>query len=188
MAVPRDPPSSTNISDEAVAKRTGRVWSEWFAELDRAGADAWDHKTIARHLFRGYKIDFWWAQTITVAYERARGLRDKHEQPDGYQIQVQRTLQAPAESAWLAMFDKQRRREWLREAADAKLRSAREDKRYLRLDWPDGTRVLLGVNPMGSDKCAVGVQHSKLGSADEAEHAKQAWATRLERLRGLLQG
>ncbi len=82
----------TKISDDAVAAKTGRVWRDWFAELDRAGADGWDHKTIARHLRSGYGLEPWWSQTVTVAYERARGLRDKHEKADGYEIQVERTV------------------------------------------------------------------------------------------------
>lgn len=181
MAVP------TNISDEAVAAKTGRVWDEWFAELDKAGADAWKHKVIARHLHEGYGVDFWWAQTITVTYERSRGLRDKHEQPDGYQIQVQRTVRAPADEAWKAMADPKRRLKWLPEAKGAKQRSARDDKRMLRLDWPGGTRILMGANLKGEDKCAVGVQQSKIATAADAEEAKAAWAKRLEALKALLE-
>ncbi len=183
----RRPGSSPTISDAAVAAKTGRVWREWFAELDRAGAEGWDHKTIAKHLREGYRIDFWWAQTVAVAYERARGLRDKHEQPDGYQIQVERTVQAPVERAWSALRDEKRRLEWLPEAQGSKVRGVREDKRYLRLDWPDGTRVLMGVHAKGADKCSVGVQHGRLGSAAAAAEAKRDWAARLEALRALLE-
>ena len=191
MAARRQPASKpTNISDEAVAAKTGRFWDEWFAELDRAGADAWNHKTIARHLGEGYGISFWWAQTVTVAYERARGLRDKHEQPDGYQIQVERTIQAPVEDAWAAMRDAQKRLAWLPESRGARVKSVRQDtRRYLRLDWPGGTRVLMGVQPKGEGKCSAGVQESRLASANDAAQAKRDWAERLGgRLRALLEG
>ena len=64
------------ISDAAVRKATGKSWDEWFAVLDSAGADALPHKQIARLLFdKGYIASHWWCQTVTVAYEYARGKR-----------------------------------------------------------------------------------------------------------------
>ena len=38
------------IGDEAVAKRTGKTWPEWFKALDKAGAKKLDHPAIARML------------------------------------------------------------------------------------------------------------------------------------------
>ncbi len=125
---------------------------------------------------------------IAVSYEQARGLRDKHEQKDGYQIQRSRTISTPALRAWAACKNGIRRLEWLPESETARIRSIREDTRLmLRLDWPDGSLVLIGVEPKDGDKCVVGVQHSKLADRAAARRAKQFWADRLGELRKQLE-
>jgi hypothetical protein len=65
--------------------------------LDQAGAEGWDHNQIVRRLREGYELSGWWQQMVAVTYEQARGLRDKHEQSDGYQVQRQRTICASSE-------------------------------------------------------------------------------------------
>ncbi len=188
MDVKRTEGITPSISDEAVLAKTGKGWGQWFGELDRAGALDWDHKTIARHVLDSYPIGGWWSQMIAVSYEQARGLRDKHEQKDGYQIQRSRTISAPAPKAWAACKNDVRRLEWLPEAETARIRGIREDTRLmLRLDWPDGSLVLIGVEPKDGDKCVVGVQQSKLADRAAARRAKQFWADRLGELRKQLE-
>ncbi len=172
------------VSDAAVLTKTGKSWVQWFAQLDRAGALEWEHKTIARHLADSYPLGSWWSQTIAVAYEQARGLRDKHQQKDGFQIQRERTVAVPVEKAWDAL----KSLKWLPEAKKSYIRRTREDNRLLlRLNWPDGTEVLVGVIPKGEGKSSVGVQQSKLPDRALAEQAKQFWAERLDGLRKRLE-
>lgn len=76
----RNPPAADyarlgGMSDEAVRKRTGRTWTEWVEVLDAADAVRWPHAKIARHLYEDHEIPGWWAQMVTVGYERIRGLR-----------------------------------------------------------------------------------------------------------------
>ena len=188
MPRPRRTPVEPTLSDATVEAGSGKTWRQWFELLDAAGAEAWDHKTTVAHLREGYGVPHWWQQTIAVSYQRARGLRDKHEQADGYEIQRQKTVRVPAEAAYRAWLDEELRRRWLPEADKARPRSVREKPLFVRLDWPDGrTRVLLGMRPKGPDKCDIGVQQSKLPSADEAERAKEFWAEKLTVLKGLLE-
>jgi hypothetical protein len=42
------PAASRKISDEAVAKATGKDWGQWFALLNAAGAAELSHRGIAR--------------------------------------------------------------------------------------------------------------------------------------------
>ncbi|MBM0202161.1 DUF4287 domain-containing protein [Micromonospora sp. NPDC051227] len=63
------------IADDLIRARTGRGWAEWFALLDAASATGWTHTRIARHLATEHEVPGWWAQTVTVGYEQARGLR-----------------------------------------------------------------------------------------------------------------
>jgi hypothetical protein len=94
------PPTSTGepaaaapppVSDEAVRKATGRGWNEWFTILDDAGALAWKHPDIARWLAAEHGISGWWAQGVTVGFERARGLRAQHERQSGFSLSVTKT-------------------------------------------------------------------------------------------------
>lgn len=175
------------ISNEAVLKATGKSWNQWFHELDEAGASAWPHKQIAKHVNEGYLATFWWAQSIAVAYENARGLREKHEMPDGYQIQREKRMAASVAKTWQAWTDPNQRKKWLPESAAATIRQVREDKHTIRLDWPDGSRVLAGVRPLGDSRSVCGVQQSKLPDAAAAETAKAFWADRLTQLKQILE-
>ncbi len=186
MAAKRKP-VEPRISDESVRATTGRGWDEWFEELDQAGAGAWKHKQIAKHILEGYGITHWWAQTVAVAYQNARGLRDKHEMPDGYQVQRQKRIDAPVERAWRAWADEELRAKWLPEAAEARVRSLRDDKRMIRLDWPDGTRIMACARPHGDGKCETGVQQSRLADAAAAERAKEYWSAKLTELKATLE-
>ena len=62
-------------SDAAVRGATGHDYDAWFALLDAWGASGRTHGEIAAWLIGERGTDTWWAQTITVQYERARGLR-----------------------------------------------------------------------------------------------------------------
>lgn len=182
----RKPTVQPSVSDETVEAKTGKRWRQWFEQLDNAGARSWDHKTIAKRLHQEYGLTFWWAQTVTVAYEQAVGLRARHEMPDGYQIQRQRVAKVASEQAWSQMEDPELRRRWLPELADAALHSAQPEKLRLQLHWdgfdsPKG-RVLIAVQVRDDNKCAIGVMHSKLNAAESAEAAKAFWTERLEGL------
>src|ERR671922_201454 len=61
--------------DEAVRQNTGKGWREWVSILDDWGARERTHRDIARHLQEEHGVPGWWAQTVTVGYERARGMR-----------------------------------------------------------------------------------------------------------------
>ncbi len=67
------------ISDEAVKKRTGKNWKEWFSVLNKAGAKKMEHKEIALLLSEKYHVSDWWSQMVTVQYEQDIKGRKKHE-------------------------------------------------------------------------------------------------------------
>src|SRR5687768_7530326 len=90
MATKND--KAPRMSDEAVKEKTGKTWKEWFAILDEAGAKKMNHQEIVKYLNTKQGVGPWWQQMVTVTYEQARGLREKHQKSDGYQISVSRTL------------------------------------------------------------------------------------------------
>jgi hypothetical protein len=174
------------VGDAALEARTGRDWSQWCAALDRTGAKRMTHGEIAAMLHRKFGVGPWWTQMVTVGYERARGLRAVHQTAAGFRAQVSRTIAAPARSAFRHWREPNARRRWL-PSARMTVRTAIAP-RSLRITWPDGTDVLVGIIAKGTRKCIVAVEHGKITSAAGVRRAKSYWAARLDALRDTLEG
>jgi hypothetical protein len=175
------------MSDQAVSAKTGKTWNEWFAILDKAGAKKMSHQEIVKVLNSKHAVGPWWGQMVTVNYERARGLRDKHEKPDGFQISVSRTLNTPLATLYKSFADRKNRSVWLDEQGLA-IRKATTNK-SMRVSWKDG-KTSLEINFYGKEpgKSQVVVQHSKLSDAKTAARMKTYWSKALDRLRENLKG
>lgn len=177
--------ATAGISDDAVQAKTGRTWPEWLEVLDQAGGKTMTHKAIVAHLKTHFDISPWWQQMVTVGYEQARGLRAKHELPDGFQISKSKTIKAPIDNVYRAWKDARRRKRWLDESI--RVRKANENK-SLRVTWSDEKSHLdVYLTAKGESKTQVTVNHSKLASAKEAEHMKAMWAERLSALQTILE-
>jgi uncharacterized protein YndB with AHSA1/START domain len=173
------------MSDEAVESKTGKNWSRWFKHLDAAGAKKMTHQEIAAHLSDKHEVRAWWTQMIAVTYEQARGLRDKHEKPEGYEISVSRTMAAPVGKAFKAWTDERTRKKWL--PARLTVRKATANK-SMRLSWEDGkTSLAVAFLPKGTGKCQVVAQHGKLADAKAAAKMKTFWSNALDRLQTLIE-
>ncbi|MRG60871.1 hypothetical protein GE115_13495 [Agromyces sp. CFH 90414] len=84
--------STEQAGDDAVREATGRERDEWFAALDEQEATEWPHREIAAWLV-GEGVDPWWAQSVTVSYEQARGIRAPGQRQDGtFETSVSRTV------------------------------------------------------------------------------------------------
>lgn len=173
------------MSDEAVESKTGKTWSRWFKHLDAAGAKKMSHQEIAAHLSEKHGVRPWWTQMVAVTYEQARGLRDKHEKPQGYEISVSRTINAPIGKAFKAWTDEKTRKKWL--PANLTIRKATTNK-SLRMTWEDGKASLaVAFLPKGTDKSQVVAQHSKIPDAKGAARMKKFWAEALGRLKEMIE-
>jgi hypothetical protein len=173
---------AASISDAAVQAKTGRTWQEWFAILDAAGAQKMNHKTLAAYLYEQLGCLGWWNQMVAVTYEQARGLREKHQKPEGYEISVSRTIAVSAGALYKAWKNERTRRRWLPDTPIV-IRKATEAK-CLRITWKDGkTSVDVSFYPKGEAKCQVTVQHGKLPDAKAGARMKTFWAESLDRLK-----
>lgn len=173
------------MSDAAVKAKTGKAWSEWFKILDDAGAKRMTHQEIVALLSKKHGVGPWWQQMVTVTYEQARGLREKHQKPGGYEISVSRTIGVPVSKAFKAWTDDKIRKQWL--PANFKVRKATTNK-SLRISWENGdTSLAVAFYPKGADKCQVVAQHSRLPDAKVAARMKTFWAKALDRLKALIE-
>jgi len=181
---PAEPDLSGLASGDAVAAATGRGWSEWFAVLDAWDASERSHREIARHLMSEHGVPGWWAQTVTVGYERARGMRAKHERPNGFSVSVSRTVAVPVDRLLASFADAGERERIVPGLASRPTRAARA----VRFDRPsDSTRVITSFEAKGPAKSTVYVQVDRLADAKAAERAKAEWRGVLDRLKVMLE-
>jgi uncharacterized protein YndB with AHSA1/START domain len=178
------------VGDAAVTKATGRGWKEWLALLDKAGAKKLDHKGIVAVLYPKHLKLGWWCQMIAVGYEQARGLRDRHQKPDGYSVSGSKTLDVPLREAYAAWATLPARRRWLGKDAGFTVRKATPNK-SMRITWPDGrdgsSSVSVNFYAKGPSKSSVQLQHDKLPDAKAAARCKVYWKIALARLAAALQ-
>jgi uncharacterized protein YndB with AHSA1/START domain len=172
-------------TDAILKERTGCSWERWVKALDRAKAYTWSHREIAKHVHDRYKIPGWWAQTVTVGYERIKGLRAVGQRRDGfYEANKSKTFAVPVARLYRAFHDKRTRGRWL-PGVDLTVRTATRGK-SMRITWPDQTSLVVGFLRTGNGKSQVAVQHGKLPDRDSAARMKQYWADRLSVLEDVL--
>jgi hypothetical protein len=173
------------VSDAAVQRATGKSWDEWFALLDAWQGTTHNHTEIARHVYETYGIDGWWAQSVTVGYERARGMRALHERSDGFSMNASKTFPVPVERLFAAFVEQDGRERWL-EAVELRNRTNQPHK-SARFDvLPGETRLAVTFVAKGPEKSAAQLQQERLTSAEEVARWKALWKEQLAHLASYL--
>jgi hypothetical protein len=187
MAEEKEASTPAGISDATVKARTGRSWSEWFAILDEAGAVKRGHKGIVALLSEHHRVGPWWRQMVTVAYEQERGLREKHQTPEGFQISASKTIAAPVAAVFAAWADEETRAKWLSTAGLTVRRAT--PGRSMRITWGEGTSsVDVNFYVRGPEKSQVVVDQKRLADADEVARMKTFWLEALDALKKVVEG
>ena len=177
---------AVGIGDAAVEAKTGKNWKQWFAALDKAGAKKMTHQQIVSVVSDRHGIGPWWRQMVAVAYEQARGLRQKHEKAGGFQIGRSKTIAVPISRLYDAWNEGKFRDRWLGEGPLV-VRKATRNK-SLRFTWCDGTTsVEANFYTKTRDKALVTIQHGKLPNAKQGEQMKRYWGKALDRLKTVLE-
>lgn len=173
-------------SDAAVRKNTGKGWKQWLRILDAWGAKERKHGEVVDHLMREHGVPGWYAQTITIGFERARGMRAKYERAGtGFTMSVSKTLPAAVGKVFNAFARAPQRNKWL-ERGILRVRTSQKNK-SIRFDHEDGsTRVNVYFEPKGRAKTTVTVEHAKLPEAAWVEKMRADWKRRLGDLAGFL--
>jgi hypothetical protein len=172
-------------TDAILKEKTGCTWERWVKALDNAKAYTWPHREIAKYVSEKYKIPGWWAQTVTVGYERIKGLRAVGQRRDGsFEANKSKTVPVPLERLYRAFHDPRSRSRWL-PGVDLRVRTATPEK-SMRITWPDRTLVVVGFTRKGPHKSQVALQHEKLPDRASATRMKQYWSERLSALDDVL--
>jgi hypothetical protein len=178
---PPDYETLAGIGNRRLEEKTGCAWERWVPMLDGLGAAQMSHREIAALVHRRFKVGEWWSQTVTVGYERIKGRRAIGQRIDGrYEAGKSRTFAVPVTTLFDAWANTRRRKRWLGNAPVA-VRTAVAPK-TMRLDWGNGTAVIVSFTAKGTDKSSVAVSHSKLDDRAEADRLRQYWSERLDAL------
>lgn len=173
------------MSDATIKAKTGCNWERWVYALDRVQAHTWPHREIATYVYEKYKVAGWWAQSVTVGYERIKGLRAIGQRRDGgFDASKSKVFAVPLGRLYRSFSDARARARWLPDVRPA-VRSATRDK-YMRFTWPDQTLVQVGFTRKGPQKSQVAIQHGKLPDRGAVTRMKQYWAERLGALAATL--
>ena len=182
------PAASTKggLSDAKALEKTGKDLAHWFAVLDRFGAVDKGHTASAKHLHDDHGVPAWYCQGITVAYERARGVRAVNQRCDGaFEVSVSKVIAATPRQLIKALKDTRGWSDGVDRALLNALDAAIHDKKSkgfvvrddgqarFRYKWEAAT-VQLYMYPKGQ-KTSLVVQHTGLTGASAVEDHRAKW-------------
>jgi hypothetical protein len=175
------------ITDTVVVEKTGKTMAEWFAVLDGKGAKKLDSHAIYELIgsIDGLKpLGEWNQGLLSTSYQWDRGLRQRGEKKDGFEISVSKTIGVPVDELYHSFVDDSVRGEWLDKPVE--ITKAAENK-SVRAAWGDGTRLSVDLYPKGDAKSQIVVQHLKIADAEKATELKALWSTALDTLKTILE-
>lgn len=161
-------------SDAVIRARTGRGWEQWRELIDAWPGHVDGHAAVASWLQREHDLGGWWAQSVTVGWERITGRRLPHQLADG-------TFTAGRSATVATDPDALQRR--LRDAAglaelfpglDPELRS-RPTSKNVRVALTDGVAEI-ATTAKEDGRATVTINHTKLSSPAQVERWKAFWA------------
>src|SRR5262245_22933977 len=163
------------MKDATVKAKTGCTWDRWVKALDHSGAKTMTHTAIAELVFEKWKVSGWWAQMITVGYERIRGLRDRNERDGTYAVTKSRTFACTVDDL-SAAFAPAARKQWLgAETVEPRKSVPGKVARWKR---SDGSKVQVFFSPKGPGKAVAALQHDALSSRADVERWRAFWTER----------
>lgn len=178
--------SAAQMSDEAIRNGSGKTWSEWKELLDAWGAAGKPHNEIAAYLQNERGVDAWWAQAVTVGYEKIIGRRTVGERADGsYSASASKTVPVGIETHFAAWVDDAQRDQWLAPGTLA-LRTSQVGRSARFDDIEVGGIVALWFTDKGEGKSSVSIQIEKLPTKESADERKATWKARLNDLASYL--
>jgi uncharacterized protein YndB with AHSA1/START domain len=191
------------VTSESVLKCTGKIWDQWIALLDKAGARTWTHQEIVAHLKTRYKQGPWWQQGVTLGYEIHIGRRVEGQNQKGqYSTAATRTFPLDKKAAWKLLSSPEGIAAWLEPLAPfqfkvgevyevdggfyGQVRTLKAGERvrlsWQEAHWPKAAVVQAHVIARPRGKSMIVIQQE--GIADSKMHAqmRKHWKAAIARL------
>lgn len=165
--------SEPEFTDEVIESNTGHGWDDWCDIIDAWPGHVDGHAAIATHLREDLGVDAWWAQGVTVSYERITGLRLPHERADGtFTADKSKTIAIDAEKLRSMLLDDDDRDD-LFGSEPTELRSKATSK-SIRIAVGPGV-ALFTLEAKADGRTKVVVAHEKLPQFDAVAEWKFYW-------------
>lgn len=167
------------VSDEAVKKATGKTWGQWFSILHKAGAKKMSHTEMAHLLSTKHIKNGWWAQMVTVEYERAFKKRAVNQYSEGYIVAVHKTVNMPLvklQRAWQRILKSPSVQK--RQLIDLKSKTKRTMIRYKA----DVGGVVVSFDERAGGKSRIMVESIRLPTKKSVESSRAFWKNALAKL------
>jgi uncharacterized protein YndB with AHSA1/START domain len=192
-----------DVNDATAREKTGQTLQQWFALLDGLGGPAAGRRDLVNHLLKERELDEWWATTLVVEYERARGQHEKDGAPKGYSICSTKTVAAPLERVFRAFGAPADLDAWLGGGTTVDLRDGGKlqnadgervtfqrvrANKDLRMLWEHATRangsqVEVLFADKGKGKTGITLNHTRIQARRDADELRAGWSAALEQLK-----
>jgi hypothetical protein len=169
-------------TEEVIRANTGRGWEDWRGLIDAWPGHAEGHGAVAAWLQEEHGVPGWWAQSVTVGWERITGRRLPHQVADGtFTANRSATITVDAALLEMSLRDPDALEE-LFPGLSLSLRS-RPTSKTVRIAFEDGM-ALIAVYRRDHGRATVHVSHEKLTTPQAVEHWKGFWGRWLSALDG----
>lgn len=165
------------ISDNTILKVTGLSWIKWTERMGMMGAPKLSHQEIVRLLIATYNVDDWWAQTLTVRYNRANDHKALGQGGDGfYTAAITEDYSGTIDQA-LDWWQTKINRSTMFGHDDIETSSTTQTGkwRYYRAVLTDKSRVLVGIYQKTPSKAEIGLIHERLATEEIAAGQQLFW-------------
>ena len=172
--------AAPETSDAAVRGATGHGWNEWCDRIDDWPGHVDGHGAVAEWLATTQHVDSWWAQSVTVGWERITGRRLPHQRPDGtFSASKSKTMAIDGAALRALLLDDEGRAD-LFGGESIELRS-RPTSNNVRLGMPLGTAEIV-IDERDDGRVRITVAHERLEEYDDVARWKDFWAGWLDDL------
>ena len=175
------------IDKSAMLKATGKTPEQWFAIIEKSGKSERPHSEIACYLYEEQNISYWWAQQITVDYEKFIGRRMTGQTEDGrFQIGVNKTVSASKDALWDYLCSEDGLSLLCNEGAEAEITTSKSNShfrmRWRMPAWSSHSILQVRVTDKGKGKTTLSFHQEKLPDAKARESMRERWRTTSERI------
>jgi hypothetical protein len=165
--------SEPEQTDAVIQDATGRSWDVWVALIEAWPGNRDGHAAVATWLQDEHEVPGWWAQTVTVGWERITGRRLPHQVADGtFTAGKSATIMVDTEVLRDLLLDEDGR-DTLFPGMSPELRS-RPTSKNVRIGLGGGVAEI-DIAPKGDGRARITVAHAKLTSPDDVTAWKQFW-------------
>lgn len=201
-------PSKDQLNLNTVLEKTGKPLDEWYRILDEFDCKTRGHTATANYLHETHGVSHWWSQTLTVDYERAKGIREVGQRSGGkFAVNVSKTIAVPVERAWQAWADAKELSTWFTNnheqdfTVGGAYRNGDGDKgtfkkivpsQRIHFTWDNekhspGSLVIVEFLAKGENKTTVAITQEKLPDRQAVEEQKEGWNWALSSLKNYLE-